>query len=74
MFYITGDTHRDFERIELFCMENNTTKEDVLIVLGDAGINYFGGIKDWSLKNIILINFLSSYFVFRETMNRDLLI
>ena len=51
MFYITGDTHRDFERIELFCMENNTTKEDVLIVLGDVGINYFGGIKDWSLKH-----------------------
>lgn len=46
MFYITGDTHRDFERIILFCLENKTTRDDVLIILGDAGINYYGGIKD----------------------------
>ena len=41
MIYITGDTHRDFGRIFDFCEENGTTKDDVLIILGDAGINYF---------------------------------
>ena len=53
MFYITGDTHRDFERIILFCLENKTTRDDVLIILGDAGINYYGGIKDWYIKHYL---------------------
>lgn len=42
MVYITGDTHGEFKRIEEFCHEFNTSKEDILIILGDAGINYFG--------------------------------
>lgn len=42
MFYITGDTHRDFRRLVYFCFENNTTKDDIMIILGDAGINYYG--------------------------------
>lgn len=40
-YYITGDTHGDFEHIFEFCHFINTKKEnDVMIVLGDAGINY----------------------------------
>ena len=39
MIYLTGDMHGDFERIEDFCSLEYTTKEDVLIILGDAGIN-----------------------------------
>ena len=31
MIYITGDTHARFERVELFCKENNTSKDDILI-------------------------------------------
>ena len=42
MVYITGDTHGDFTRIEKFCHDFKTTKEDYLIILGDAGINYWG--------------------------------
>lgn len=42
MIYITGDTHGSFERIETFCNRFNTTKDDILIILGDAGINFFG--------------------------------
>lgn len=42
MIYITGDTHGEFNRIEEFCFKFNTTKDDILIILGDAGINYFG--------------------------------
>lgn len=51
MDYITGDTHRDFSRVETFCKRFDTTKDDTLIILGDAGINYFGGQKDLDLKN-----------------------
>ncbi|MDE6729475.1 MAG: metallophosphoesterase [Oscillospiraceae bacterium] len=50
MIYLTGDTHRDFERIFDFCAENETTLEDVLIILGDAGINFFLDESDHELK------------------------
>lgn len=40
--YVTGDCHRDFSRIEFFCRHNKSSlsQEDIMIVLGDAGINY----------------------------------
>lgn len=50
MIYITGDTHREFERIYNLCEKQKTTKEDILIILGDVGINYYGGLKDRLLK------------------------
>ena len=50
MIYITGDKHADFKEVLFFCFQNETTKDDVLIVLGDAGINYFANEKDNSLK------------------------
>lgn len=50
MFYFTGDTHRDFHRIEDFCAHINPAPEDVMIILGDAGINYYGGWRDRNLK------------------------
>ena len=53
MFYITGDTHGDFSRIEEFCQEYDTTKEDVMIILGDAGINYYLNSSDEKLKGKI---------------------
>lgn len=49
-FYITGDTHGDFRRIKQFCLENDTTAEDVIIILGDAGINYHLDGRDRELK------------------------
>ena len=54
MFYITGDTHRNFDRVYNFCKNNNTSKDDVMIILGDAGINFLvgraDGYKDTLLK------------------------
>lgn len=50
MIVLTGDTHRDFDRIEVFCEENCTTKDDILIILGDVGINYFLDESDENLK------------------------
>lgn len=50
MVYITGDTHQDFERIEEFCLDCDTTCDDVLVILGDAGINYDGEPSDSQLK------------------------
>lgn len=50
MVYITGDTHARFERVFDFCMHNETTINDVLIILGDAGINYHLNSLDIKLK------------------------
>ncbi len=42
MIYITGDTHGDFRNVEQFCKKCRPAKDDdVLIILGDAGINYY---------------------------------
>lgn len=46
MIYITGDTHRDFYRIH--DIEKN--KDNMLIILGDAGINYYLDEDDRILK------------------------
>lgn len=48
--YITGDTHRDFSRIKEFCEYAETTIDDVMIILGDAGINYCLNQMDDLLK------------------------
>jgi len=50
MVAVTGDCHRSFRRIGAFCDKFNTSPADVLIILGDAGINYYGGQKDLALK------------------------
>ena len=54
MLYITGDTHGDFERVRDFCYKYKTTRDDILIVLGDAGINYYLDDRDYILKNSLL--------------------
>ena len=50
MIYITGDLHRDFTRVFAFARKKQTTKEDILIVLGDVGINYYLDDSDKTLK------------------------
>lgn len=52
-FYITGDKHRDFSRVQKFCSARKTRRKDILIVLGDAGFNYYGDSRDDELKRQI---------------------
>ena len=51
-----GDTHGRFDFLPYFCMSYETTKKDLLIILGDCGINYFGGSRDTELKESICTN------------------
>ena len=44
--YITGDCHGDFKKIEMFCAQYTTSFEDVMIILGDVGINFGFGIDE----------------------------
>ena len=49
MIYITGDTHRDFSRF----YGKNFNKEDMVIILGDAGINYCLNEEDKEFKEYL---------------------
>lgn len=53
--FMTGDTHGDFDFLAGWCRNNETTYEDILIILGDAGINYYGPTqkKELALKEMI---------------------
>lgn len=53
MIYVTGDTHGDFDRIAHFCAQMNTKSSDIMIILGDAGINFYGGWRDLHKKEFI---------------------
>ncbi|MBR4458887.1 MAG: metallophosphoesterase [Clostridia bacterium] len=50
MIFITGDTHGDFTRIERFCERVQPSAQDTMIILGDAGFNYYGGQRDLAVK------------------------
>lgn len=54
MIYITGDKHGDYNDVFNFCNKYKTTREDILIILGDAGINYYLNDNDYILKNSLL--------------------
>ncbi len=49
MIYITGDTHRDFSRLN----DLGLFQDDMVIVLGDAGINYCLNDEDIKLKEYL---------------------
>jgi 3-oxoacid CoA-transferase subunit A len=52
--YITGDTHGDFSGIYDFCnAQAPASQHDTLIILGDAGLNYYGDSRDMVLKMIV---------------------
>lgn len=48
--YITGDTHCHFEKIQFFCHRIKTSIDDVMVILGDVGINYLLNDNDFNLK------------------------
>lgn len=53
MIYITGDKHGRFGDLLCYCTENNLNKRDIIIILGDAGINYHLNENDTKLKKVL---------------------
>lgn len=47
MIYVTGDCHGIFDKLYKFCITHKTTTSDILIILGDAGINFHNDIRDY---------------------------
>lgn len=63
MIYITGDTHGCFGRIVEFCEKVGTTKKDIMIVLGDAGVNYYLNKQDDMLKEMLCKLPITFFFI-----------
>lgn len=51
--FITGDKHGDYSDVEKFCQLWQTSKDDVMVVLGDHGMNYYGIKKDRRRKKAL---------------------
>ena len=56
--YITGDVHGDSSAMQRWCEIVEPDKNDIIVILGDAGLNYFGGERDRERK--MLANSLGS--------------
>lgn len=50
--YITGDRHGKFNDLVYFTQKFETTKDDILILLGDVGLNYYVKKNDDSKNKI----------------------
>lgn len=50
MLCYTGDIHGKLTKIDDAMQKGLLTNGDVLVILGDAGFNYYGGTKDKKLK------------------------
>ena len=46
MIIVTGDIHGDVRRIKDFSEWSGLQKEDVIIILGDVGVNYYLDSRD----------------------------
>ena len=52
--YVTGDKHGDFMPVRRFARSERLTEDDAIIVLGDAGLNYYGDSRDDRVKGATL--------------------
>lgn len=47
---VTGDKHGQIQELKRFCTRMETTPDDLLIILGDAGFNY-GVSREWTKED-----------------------
>lgn len=50
MIYYTGDIHGSAAEVIAFCNKMELTEDDIVILLGDVGANYFGNWRDTDIK------------------------
>ena len=55
MIYLTGDIHGDPMQVELFCSKMQLTEDDTIIMLGDVGVNYYGGKRQIDKTNLVFL-------------------
>ena len=50
MTHFTGDLHGSPERVLEYIKQKNLGRDDVIVLLGDVGANYFGDLRDDLMK------------------------
>lgn len=50
MIYITGDIHGNDKDLKMRCQSNNLTENDILIIVGDVGANFYISPRDRGFK------------------------
>ena len=50
MVYYTGDIHGNPTQLEAFCQHWNLQVDDIIVLLGDVGSNYYTGKQDDEIK------------------------
>lgn len=50
MIFVTGDIHGSPKRIKDFCRRREPTEDDIIIIVGDVGCNYYLDIRDSYIK------------------------
>ena len=50
MVEITGDIHGQLDPIYELFIRHKPSKDDVIVILGDVGVNYTGTLNDIGLK------------------------
>lgn len=53
MIFITGDTHGEFSNLLYFIKKMELNSDDMIIILGDAGFNYYKGKGDIEVKKLM---------------------
>ena len=53
MVYITGDIHGQTEGLSYYSKRFGMTREDIIVLLGDVGANYYLGKRDKKTKEVL---------------------
>lgn len=53
MIYFTGDIHGEPWDIKKFCLKMKLTAEDIVVLLGDVGVNYYRDTRDEFRKSVL---------------------
>lgn len=56
MVYLAGDIHGDIYRVIYLIEKLSITSDDIIVLLGDVGLNYSGNDKGDKEKKKILTN------------------
>ena len=53
LIYVTGDIHGDPRRVEELCCKYSLAEDDIVVILGDVGANYYLGHRDVLMKQYL---------------------
>lgn len=71
MIYIGGDLHGDLNQLIAYTADLNLMEDDILILLGDVGVNYSGDGRDHRIKQQLCQILPVTYFCIKGNHEND---